>query len=373
MIKNVENSKLTFIGQLEKFLVNSLIGFQIINVFGIGRRLGIFDYLYEKGSAFSNGKKITSVSFNFNELSSNLNLSPHYLNGWIHMSLACGIFEVNNCHEINLQTAPFVYELLVDQNNRLYLGDFLALCYDMTPSQEILCDSFKTGKFIEMDRLGPEIREYGQKNTVQTAPFIDKLFSIHFEANKMNLKNQGNLLEVGCGYGNFLEYWAKKYKKAKIVGIDIDPRAVAFTKKKFSKWNDGIEILEITVRDFAHINKNKFDVIILNQVLHEINRDEKYRLKFFEDLYSILKDDGLLIVGEHIIPEIFSVDHKINLVEIWHLWLEVAYGSLFYNEEDFIKFIRSTPFKKVELIKESKEYKTTLESFQRGYFWALKK
>ena len=52
MTKNVENSNLSFIGQVEKFLVNSLIGFQIINVFGIGSCLGIFDYLYEKGSTF---------------------------------------------------------------------------------------------------------------------------------------------------------------------------------------------------------------------------------------------------------------------------------------------------------------------------------
>ncbi len=344
--------------------------------YGIGMKLGIFEYLYKKGRTISNDMKSAYVSFTLKEISENLNLSHIYLYGWLQMSLACDIFEVENSKDESFKTAPYIYDLFIDSNNRFFIGNFLTLTYEYNPSPNVMCDKFKTGNFIKWDTIASELRSKGQSNTVKIAPFIEGLFSKRFKEHKKILKNQGNFLAVGSGYGYNLEYWAKKYKKAKIVGIDIDPRAVAGAKKKFEQeqWNDRIEILEITISDFALANKNKFDVIIINQVLHEMERNDEYRKKVFEDLYSILKNDGILIVGEHIIPEIFSGEHKSNLVEVWHQWVELPYGSRFYDEKSFKKFISTTSFKNAELVKsENKESVKLLESFQRGYFWALRK
>jgi len=376
MLENGEESKLSVLGQVEKLGVKSIIGFETINVLGIGIKLGIFEYLYRKGRTTSKNMDSTYVSFTLKELSENLSLSPIYLDAWIHMSLACDIFEVENSHDKSFKTAPYIYDLFIDYNNKFFIGHSIIMNYEYNPSPDVMCDIFKTGDFINLDTLGSEVISKSQCATTWFSPYIEGLFSKRFKEHKKILKNQGYFLAVGCGYGYNLEYWAKKYKNAKIVGIDIDPHAVASAKKNFEQeqWNNRIEILEITVSDFALTNKNKFDVILLNFVLHEMNRDEKYRIKVFEDLYSILKEDGLLIVTTHIIPEIFSVEHKSNLVEIWHQWLEVPYGTRFYDEKSFKKFISLTSFKNAELIKkESKESGNLLESFLRGYFWALRK
>ena len=43
------NPEITLREQTKKFAIKSMYGFQTILAYGLGRTLGIFDYLYEKG------------------------------------------------------------------------------------------------------------------------------------------------------------------------------------------------------------------------------------------------------------------------------------------------------------------------------------
>ena len=92
-----------------------------------------------------------------------------------------------------------------------------------------------------------------------------------------------------------------------------------------------------------------------------MDHDEIYRKEVINDLHSMLKRDGLLIVGEHMIPEIFA-PKQARHDEIMHKWLEVGMNSRFYDEESFRELINSTRFKNAEFIEEG-----------QTYFWALRK
>ena len=94
---------------------------------------------------------------------------------------------------------------------------------------------------------------------------------------------------------------------------------------------------------------------------YEMDPDENFRIILFKDLHFLLKDNGILLVGESMIPDTFAPKQKFQLFDITHKFFEAG-SARFYNEETFKKFVESTPFSKAEFIKEG-----------GTYFWAVRK
>lgn len=102
---------------------------------------------------------------------------------------------------------------------------------------------------------------------------------------KENLK--GDILEVGCGIGNFTETLSKY---GKVTAIDIDQNQIEEFKKNDSS--------NITV-GFGDIEKGKyffskktFDAIVCINVLEHIKNDKKA----LENIFRLLNKDGTLIL-----------------------------------------------------------------------------
>ncbi len=355
LIKTENKSKpeISISNQIKKFAINGLYGFNTILLIGMGRRLGIFNYLYEKAKSSPSSGKHYEVILTPIELSENLNLDFKYLDGWIHLALECGLLEIGNSEKRVLKTAPYVYDLIIDRNNEFYIGGTLGAFYYMAPAQDILIDNFKTGKIWSILDLPGDVMIDLQERGARFGTLVERLFSKKFENFCKNILKKGTILELGCGYGFNIKTWAKKYEKARFVGIDIDPIAIEHAKKLIDEnnWNGRIEIFKTEINEFAGSCKEKFDLIILNQVLHEMKTDENYRIGVFKSLYSLLKDNGILLIGESMIPDTFSPKKGFQLFAITHKFSEIK-ASLFYDEKTFQEFIDSTPFTKANFIRE---------------------
>ena len=351
--ENNNNNEISISSQIKKFAINGLYGFNTILLIGMGRRLGIFNYLYEKVKSSASSSKFIEVIFTPLDLSENLKLDSKYLDGWIHLAIECGILEIADSGKKLLKTAPYTYELLIDRTNKSYIGGTLGAFYYMAPAQDILIENFKTGKNWSILESSEEVLKDLQERGARFGKLVERLFSKKFENFCNNLQKQGKILELGCGYGFNLETWAKKYKNVSFTGIDIDTVGIAHTKELIekNKWNNRFEILEMDIDEFARSCDKKFDLIILNQVLHEMNIDENYRRRVFEKLYSLLKDDGILIIGESMVPDTFAPKKGFQLFDITHKFTEVK-TSLFYDEKTFREFIASTLFTRSEFIRE---------------------
>ncbi|MFX0057027.1 MAG: class I SAM-dependent methyltransferase [Candidatus Hodarchaeota archaeon] len=348
--------------QMKKFLIKGFYGFNTILMYGIGRRLGIFDYLLEKKKSSSSEDK-SSVSFTLEELSENLNLDIEHLDAWGHLSLECGLFEIDHSCERCLKSAPHVFDLLIDRNGQFYIGDTVGAFYWFAPYQDMAVECFKTGNIITDRDVSEEVTKDTMLMGARAGTLTERLFATNFKDFCRNLRKSGNVLAVGCGYGFNLQIWAKKYKKAQFVGIDINPKAVEFAKGLFKSNNmdDRVEIHEIPINEYVNTTNQKFDLILLNHVLHEMNHDENYRIKALNDLYSLLKENGLLLVGESMIPDTFTPKKEFQLFDIMHKFMEIGFAK-FYDEKTFKEFVNLTKFSKAEFVKKGGEY-----------FWALKK
>ena len=360
---NQDGAEISIKDQIKKFAINSLYGFNTIILIGMGRKLGIFDYLYEKTKSVSNVNKYSVIKFTLDELAEKLNLDTNYLDAWLHLALECGLFEIDDLNRKILKTAPFVYELLIDHNHISYIGGTLGAFYNIAPAQEIMLKNFKTGKAMDLLKLPGDVVKDLQERSRRFGKLIEKLFSKAFLDFCKSLYTQGSILEVGCGYGFNIETWAKKYENVQFVGIDIEPKGIEFAQKLVdqNKWNERIKILRISTNKFARTTKDKFDLIILNQVLHEMNPDENYRRQLFKDLYLLLNDNGILLIGESMVPDTFAPKEPFKLFDITHKFSEAG-SARFYNEKTFRTFIDSTPFTKSEFIQEG-----------GTKFWAIRK
>ncbi|NVM37817.1 MAG: class I SAM-dependent methyltransferase [Candidatus Lokiarchaeota archaeon] len=339
--------------QMKKFLIKSLYGFLTVLMFGLGRRVGILDYLQEKAKSEYNTDKVSSVTFTIEEVSEKLNLERNYVDAWTHTALECGLLEIDDSCERCLRTAPYVYDLLINRNQPAYVGDPLGAFYYLASYQDLILDAFKKDGNVPNFEFTDEVIHDINRMSARFGTLIERIFSTNFKNFCEKLHNQGTILAAGCGYGYNLQVWAKKYDKARFVGIDIDPTAISHAKNMVeqNKWKDRIEIFQSQINEYAKKTEKKFDLILLNQVLHEMDHDINYRLSVFNSLCSLLKNDGILLVGESMIPETFAPSQKLLLFDVLHKFLEARFAN-FYNEKTFREFIDSTPFTRTEFIKE---------------------
>ncbi|MFX1289297.1 MAG: class I SAM-dependent methyltransferase, partial [Promethearchaeota archaeon] len=224
-------------------------------------------------------------------------------------------------------------------------------------------ENFKSGNIVTDLDVSADVTLDTMLMGGRSGTLLERLFARNFKDFCKNLRKQGSILAVGCGYGFNLQIWVKKYKKAQFVGIEINPESVRFAKElfKINNLSDRVEILEIAINEYANTSTKKFDLILLNHVLHEMNHDEKYRISVFNDLYSLLRDDGVLLVGESMIPDTFTPKKEFQLFDIMHKFMEVGFAK-FYDEKTFKELIDLTKFSKAQFVKEGGEY-----------FWALQK
>ncbi|HOL34558.1 MAG TPA: class I SAM-dependent methyltransferase [bacterium] len=110
--------------------------------------------------------------------------------------------------------------------------------------------------------------------------YLQKLFS---NIEKKITLPRGNLLDIGCGTGIFLEL-AKK-RNFNITGLDISPFAVEHCKKR------GFDVIYGDIRQAKFID-NYFDIVTMLDVIAHVD----YPLEYLKSVNKILKDNGLIII-----------------------------------------------------------------------------
>ena len=105
---------------------------------------------------------------------------------------------------------------------------------------------------------------------------------------KLKLKSGDHILEVGCGWGGFMEYAASN--GFKVTGVTISKEQYEFAKKRLSKFGN---LAKVKLQDYRDID-GKYNHIVSIEMFEALG--EKYWKKYFKMLFSILKPGGKLII-----------------------------------------------------------------------------
>jgi len=151
--------------------------------------------------------------------------------------------------------------------------------------------------------------------TYSSAIYIDKNDNLETaQKNKyqklidlLKLQNGNRVLEIGCGWGGFSEYLAKKYEVA-VDCITISKKQFEFTKKKIFKsgLNEKVNVKFLDYRDL----KNKYDNVVSIEMIEAVG--EKYLDQYFKTIKSSLKKGGSAAIQSITIKDELFDRYKTN-------------------------------------------------------------
>jgi len=110
------------------------------------------------------------------------------------------------------------------------------------------------------------------------------------------------VLEVGCSVGHVTEHLVAAGNS--VVGVEIDPEAAAAAER----FAERVHVLDLDVTPVSQVEHDRFDVIILGDVLEHL-RDPDAALA---DVLTLLAPGGRVIVS---VPNVAHIDVRLMLLE----------------------------------------------------------
>ena len=148
-------------------------------------------------------------------------------------------------------------------------------------------------------------KEYFEELSSQLIEFLD-------------IREEKKILDVGCGRGHLLESLANK------VNFIHKPIGVEPVKHE-NTISQRIEIINSSINFFFQNNNSKFDLVILKQVLHLLNSNE--REYFYQEIKKYLNNNGQIVFihmnNQTEIPQFPLMGNKLKLsIDSHYLLLE---------------------------------------------------
>lgn len=168
---------------------------------------------------------------------------------------------------------------------------------------------------------------YGYEKYLEDKEDIKATFSRRLSTiNKLSKK--GNLLDIGCAYGFFLEM--ARANGWKVKGLELSIEAYRFAKNKLK-----LPVLNITLEK-AKFKSNSFDVVTMFDVIEHLP-DPKAAIR---EIRRILKPNGLVVITT---PDIGSFAAKI-LGKNWEEVKRVREHIYFFSKATLAKLLISLNF-----------------------------
>lgn len=111
---------------------------------------------------------------------------------------------------------------------------------------------------------------------------------------KIISKAKGNILDLGCGTGNYIPYLKKK---GKVLGIDISPNVIKVAKKRYRLKN--VKVADI----FKFITNQKFDTIVLLENNLGMAGTLRKTKQLLHVLRNLLKKNGQILTNVRNVPK----------------------------------------------------------------------
>jgi len=141
------------------------------------------------------------------------------------------------------------------------------------------------------------------------------------------------IIDIGCGYGDFLKYCQKKGYD----GFGLDPAQDAVDSARKA----GINVIKADIENLKDVIKEKYDVVVMLNVFEHLREPYK-TLKIIKNY--VLKDHGLLIIR---VPNEFNklqviANQEYNL-KSW--WISAPQHINYFSVPQLVKLVNRSGFK----------------------------
>lgn len=148
------------------------------------------------------------------------------------------------------------------------------------------------------ERFDKDVERFSNLDTGQLST-IDAKISLELitEAAKRIVPNAVNLLDIGCGAGNYTVMMLSKIANLNCTLVDLSKPMLDKAYERVSKeTNNKVNIVQGDIRE-VELEENQFDIILAGAVLHHLRDDQDWDTTF-RKLYSLLKSRGCLMISD---------------------------------------------------------------------------
>jgi len=107
-----------------------------------------------------------------------------------------------------------------------------------------------------------------------------------------NLPERGHILDLGCGQGRDAISLARLGYK--VTGVDVSKLGVDQMIKRANEQK--LEIVGLVDEMFSFTVEDKYDIVLLDSMLHFEKNDRKKEVNFLRRITSELKENGILCI-----------------------------------------------------------------------------
>lgn len=174
------------------------------------------------------------------------------------------------------------------------------------------------------ERFDKDVERFSNLETGQIST-IDATLSLEIitEAAKKVKPDAENLLDIGCGAGNYTLKMLEKISNLNCTLLDLSKPMLDKAVERITPITAGkIEVVQDDIRT-ANLKTNSYDIIIAGAVLHHLREDSDWE-NTFRKLYSLLKPGGCLMISDMVTQE--------NEAVSTYIWSR--YGDYLENMKD---------------------------------------
>lgn len=161
------------------------------------------------------------------------------------------------------------------------------------------------------ERFDNDVERFSNLDTGQVAT-IDAQISLELltEASKRINPNAENLLDIGCGAGNYTLKMLSKIPNLNCTLVDLSqPMLDRALERVATQTEQTTETIQGDIRDL-NLKENHYDIILAGAVLHHLRDDNDWETTF-KKLYTILKPGGCLMISDLVTQETDSINEYI--------------------------------------------------------------
>lgn len=135
-------------------------------------------------------------------------------------------------------------------------------------------------------------------NGFQSVHNMKNEFELHRKYFKRNYagylpaSKNSNILDLGCGMGQFL-YFCKKEGYKNCTGIDASGQNIAYIKAHHF-LEDGYQLYQASIMEFLKEKTDCYDVIVLNDVIEHLTKEEIFDV--LSEVKKALKPGGRFLI-----------------------------------------------------------------------------
>ena len=194
-------------------------------------------------------------------------------------------------------------------------------------------------------RFDAEVAVYSNLQTGQVAT-VDALLCLNLvaEAAALTTPHAKELLDVGCGGGNYTLKLLQRLPSLNVTLVDLSQQMLACAVGRVQPQTSGtVAAIQSDIRELE-LGQQRFDIVVASAVLHHLRTDNEWR-SVFRKFFDALKPGGSLWIFD-------LIESSLPVIQAIH-WCRygeylASVGGESYRDDLFARIIREDTPRSIE-------------------------